>query len=165
MTQSLAYEIGAVFLLAALLIGGSSSRFLPRLRLGAGSLAAAGIAISIFAIFHYGPELWSAFVPPMPAPSSVAAPAAPAKSPAPMKQARAASEPHWKTIVVEGVPAAESEPVAVQPVAVKADPRHDDLASAAVNAASDPCEKSQYDAKAKRWLKSAGCAMHLIPHK
>ena len=53
MNSQLAYEIGAVFLLAALLMFGSVRGFSGRFRLGGGTMVALGVALVAFGVYHY----------------------------------------------------------------------------------------------------------------
>ena len=58
MTSTLAYEIGALFLLAALLMYGTVGGFIPRsLSTGSGLPILLGVVVLAFAIYRFGPDL------------------------------------------------------------------------------------------------------------
>jgi len=168
--QQLAYEIGAVFLLAAMLMWGSSARFFPNFRLGPGTLAAAGIALSVFAVFRYGGEVWSSFAPSASAAAPATAASVPARISTPLPVKPAAPPPHWKTVVVDQALAdREAIPVAAAAAPAPA-PEPKPLAAPVASQLSEappagPCETSPYQSKIKRALKAAGCATHILPRK
>jgi hypothetical protein len=167
MNAQLAYEIGAVFLLAALLMFGSVRGFSGRFRLGGGAMVALGLALAVFGLYHYWDQIL-ALAAPSDSAARVSAPATSASTSAPAKGAAAKhrstraieSGPIEKIIVVEEVPA---ERVIVPPSKVE-----DKLPAAEkpeTQSAPDPCEKSPYESKARRVLKSVGCGMHIIRRK
>jgi hypothetical protein len=91
--NSIAYELGAVFLLAAMLIFGSAHGFIPRSLRNAGVPVIVGVALLGFLIWRFGPEMWStarsnaapwlATSPASPAEEVPSPPPLPAKPPVP----------------------------------------------------------------------------------
>jgi hypothetical protein len=162
MNSQLAYEIGAVFLLAALLMFGSVRGFSGRFRLGGGTMVALGVALVAFGVYHYWDQIL-AFAAPDDSAAHVSAPAsapqansAPAKhrsnrapESGPIGKIAPESGPIERIIVIEEVPSGR---VMVPAAADKVE-------------APDPCEKSPYESKARRALKSVGCGLHIIRKK
>lgn len=167
MGSMLAYQIGAVFLLAALLMLGTVNGGTGKLirLVGARKLAAVIMAGVGWIVFQYRSDIMAMVSLNETAPSTTSAPAA--KSvPAPTETKRAAkpavqsksfvpAEPpeHWKTVVVDDA-TPQAVPAAAPEKAALAEPESD-----------DPCAKSQYQSKTKRWMKSVGCKLHIIPKK
>jgi hypothetical protein len=172
MISTLAYEIGAVFLFAALLMYGTANGLVPRsLRVGKTFPILLGAAALGFAIYRLGPELYDGWLQatagapnltssrtttaaPTPAPH-------PAKSGAPQASPSKQSETHWKTIVIESVPAA-ANPVAT-PGGKPAEnpPGSKATAAAGAQTAANSSDSSPYDSGATRAIKSVGRFLHL----
>jgi hypothetical protein len=165
MNSQLAYEIGAVFLLAALLMFGSVQGFMGRFRLGGGAMVALGAAVVVFGLYHYWDQIL-ALAAPTDSAAHVSAPAAPASAPAPVKRTPArrgstrAPEPTEKIIVVEEVPAERI----IVPAAPEKSPTAE-KPEIETRSVPDPCEKSPYESKARRAMKSMGCGLHIIRKK
>lgn len=176
MDSTLAYEIGAVFLFAAMVMFGTWTGLTKKLfgLFGTKSIIALLAAGLCFVFYQYSSQILAALplgssessresavpasaraVPASPAVSTTSAASAMRSS----RTAASSAKPveHWKTVVVE-----ESTPapqVAPPPAPIQETP-------AAVEPAKvDPCDKSQYQGKLKRWMKSAGCAIHVVPRK
>jgi hypothetical protein len=166
MNSQLAYEIGAVFFLAALLMFGSLPGLSRRFRLGGGAMVALGVALALFGVYHYWDQIL-ALAAPTDSAEHVSAPAAPSSTSAPAKSAPAnhrstrAPEPIEKIIVVEQVPAervivqAPDKLPAVEKPETETPPQSE----------PDPCEKSPYESKARRAMKSMGCGLHILRKK
>jgi hypothetical protein len=164
MNSQLAYEIGAVFLLAALLMFGSMPGLSRRFKLGGGTTVALGVALVAFGLYHYWDQILALAAPSdsagrVSAPTASASTSAPAKGTPAKHRSTRAPEPIEKTIVVEEVPAERTiVPALVQdktPAAEKPE----------TQSAPHPCEKSPYENKARRALKSVGCGRHIIRKK
>jgi hypothetical protein len=165
MNSQLAYEIGAVFLLAALLMFGSMQGLSGRFKLGGGTMVALGLALVAFGLYHYWDQIL-ALAAPSDSAARVSAPAASASTSAPAKGAPAkhrptrTPEPIEKTIVVEEVPTER----AVAPPS-KTEDKTPAAEKPEMQYAPDPCEKSPYESKARRAWKSMGCGLHIIRKK
>jgi len=174
MISTLAYEIGAVFLLAALLMYGTANGFVPRgLRVGKTfpMLLAAGTLL--FAIYRFAPDLYEAWtsasaVAPgvttaQPAPAGRTPASAPAKSGAPQASGTKQPRANWKTMVIESVPAADP---AASPGGKPAEGVAGDKATAAAgpHPAAKSSDSSPYDSGATRAIKSIGRFLH-VGHK
>jgi hypothetical protein len=172
MISTLAYEIGAVFLLAALLMYGTANGFVPRsLRVGKTFpilLAAGALA---FAIYRLGPDLYAgwlsavAMAPSLtPSRTTTAAPmpaTAPAKSTAPPPRASKQPAANSKTLVI-----VESVPATGDPAAPPSGtPAQDAAAKTTAATDSKPAAKSSdsspYDSGVKRAVKSVGRFLHV----
>jgi hypothetical protein len=170
MISTLAYEIGAVFLLAALLMYGTANGLVPRsLRVGKTFpmlLAAGALA---FAIYRFGPDLYadwrsaSAIEPGVtaaqPAPAGRTPAPVPAKSGAPPATATKQSDTHWKTIIVESVPAA-ADPGA-PPGGKPAENAADAKTATDTKSAAKSSDSSPYDSGVTRAIKSVGRFLHV----
>jgi hypothetical protein len=157
MISTIAFEIGGVFLLAALLIYGTMGGFLPRV-FHAGKPA--GLAIFVLAIagavYYFSPEILSAWrdftasslpsSPPKATPSLSDVPKVHPIKPRPAPQAR--------TTVVEAPPEAQPVPAPVSPVAIAPAP---DPPAPRAEASGD----SPYDSGIKRGIKRVGRFLHL----
>ena len=194
MFSTFAYEIGAVFLLAALLMYGTVSGLIPRtLRAGKPAPIFFGIALLGFAIYRYGPDLYAgwlsigAVAPSLT--SSRPTPAQPTPAPRPVKssasKANTQRQPNsdWKAIVLnDSVPAETASPVGkpiedadAKPAMESSAPteRADTTPAAASSAltgetgrtAAESCCNSPYDSGAKRAIKSIGHFLHIGPRK
>jgi hypothetical protein len=191
MISTFAYEIGAVFLLAALLMLGTVSGFVPRiLRTGAAPIFF-GVALLGFVVYRFGPDLYAgwlsigavapslassrpALAGPVPAPE-------PTRSAAPHAHAAKQPEAHWKTIIIDdSVPAATEPPPPPGRLIEDADAKpavqssalteHADTTPAAKssaltgdtgNAAAESCCNSPYDSGIRRAVKSIGHFLHI----
>jgi len=168
---TIAYEIAAVFLLAALLMMyGRVSALLPRSLRGAIPILFV-VALLGFAIYGFWPDLyaalWSAagdgLSPAAARPASTPGPKGSKSSP-PNAKAEKPSTPHWKTTVVD-----DSVPQSTRsgPASVRTVEDADGLPGAP--AASGPEEKSSTadsggspsGGKAKRTIQSIGHLLHI----
>jgi hypothetical protein len=173
MNSQLAYEIGAVFLLAALLMFGTAQGFTGRFRLGSGAMVVLAVATAAFGVYHYWDQIL-ALVAPTDAAAHVSAPVTPASTSPPAESAAAKhhsirtpeSAPTEKIIVVEEV---LGERVNIPPASnvphSKVEDRTPEADKPEAQSAPDPCEKSPYEGKARRALKSMGCGLHIIRRK
>lgn len=175
--------MGAVFLLAAMLMFGSAHGFIPRSLRNAGAPIAVGVLLVVFLIWRFGPDLSSNFPstvewafptsqPPSAEPSQAARPS-PAAGPSQAASSPAKSAPaSVKTIVIHEVapartqpaPAAEAlvapkpveeKPVEEKPIAVK--PTEVAEAKPTVESSGS----SPYDSGVKRAVKSVGRFLHI----
>ena len=158
MSQLLAYQVGGVFLLCALLMFGTVNGFGGRLRIGTSPLLAIVGALLLFLLYDYRADIetmWPSFN----TPEQVAEPViqqAPAAAVVHTKSHSA--KPHqpepWRGVVTEVEP--EPAPVvtapAVEPPAAP-DPTN----------YLGPHENSPYDSKTKRAVRSVGRFLHIIP--
>lgn len=176
MISTLAYEIGAVFLLAALLMYGTANGFVPRfLRVGKTFPVLLAAGTLAFAVYRFGPDVYAdwlstAAVAPRLTPSQPT-PAAPASAPPPRKsgahQARATQQPeaNSKTLVI-----VESVPAAADPAATPAEKPAENAANTKTAAATDTkaaaksSDSSPYDSGVTHAIKSVGRFLH-IGHK
>jgi len=121
MFSTFAYEIGAVFLLAALLMYGTVSGLIPRaFRAGKPAPIFFGIALLGFAIYRFGPDLYAgwlsigAVAPSLTSSRPTPAEATPAPHPVrpAASKANAQRQPNsgWKTIVLNDSVPAPTEP-------------------------------------------------------
>jgi len=193
--STFAYEIGAVFLLAALLMYGTVSGLVPRaLKAGKPGPIVLGVALLGFVIYRYGPDLYAGWLsigsvaPSLT--SSRPTPAEPTPAPRPVKSAASRantqrqSNSSWKAIVLNDSVPAEPAPLVGKPIEdVDAKPalessaptEHADTTPAAASysatgdtgrkAAEKSCCNSPYDSGAKRAIKSIGHFLHIGPRK
>lgn len=174
--NSIAFELGAVFLLAGMLMFGSAHGFIPRSLRNIGAPILVGVALVGFLIWRFGPDLYAAarsnaapwFATSESATSAPAqAEAAPA-GPAPSGKAPAARPvkpvtPDAKAIVIREVvsppetapPAVTEKPIAEEPVA------EEPIADAAQKPAPESSASSPYDSGVKRAVKSVGRFLHI----
>ncbi|MBZ5677123.1 MAG: hypothetical protein LAP61_23000 [Acidobacteriia bacterium] len=188
MMTTVGYEIGAVFLLAALLMYGTRSGFsLPGLQAGKLIPIVLGVMVLVFGVHHLGPELaagWRSMLmsptsresprpaqviePVAPPHTSVVdtVPAPPSRSPA---KATRQSTPQWKTVVVDeslpspterAQPSADSFPPASPPATEQA-PTPQPEKPLSVES-PDP---SPHDHGVKRAFKRAGHFLHITREK
>lgn len=185
--NSIAYDIGGVFLLAAIaMIYGRVRGLLPRgLRTGA-IPAVIGIGVLGLAAYQFWPNLSAALWslggagnnrPASGSSSTSATPGAKSAAHAAIPEKPAAT--HWKTIIVDDSVPQPPEPAAVtatpaEPEPVRgAAPAHADdgtspatfsspasKASARDSSAGNPSESSPYDSKTKRGIKAIGRFLH-----
>jgi hypothetical protein len=178
--NSIACEIGAVFLLAAMLMFGSAHGFIPRSLRSAGAAIVVGVVLVGFLVWRFGPDLYSNFrstvewgFPSFQAPPPEASPSGPAPAPHPAKSAASIStsvrqpDPNPTTIVIrEVVPApAEPTPPAAQPI-VETLPTGKPIAGKPVQdadakPAAESSGSSPYDSGVKRAVKSVGSFLHI----
>lgn len=175
MISTPAYEIGAVFLLAALLMFGTMSGFIPRsFRAGKPAPIVLGVLMLGYALYRFGPDLsagWRSIVAnspniasphPTPAASTLA-------TPAPATPHARATHPatHRQTTAIDGsVPTLSgSAPVANPAEAPGADatPLAKPLfaANGAPAPSGEPPGGSPYDSGIKRVFKSVGHVLHI----
>jgi hypothetical protein len=168
MNQLLAYQIGGVFLLAAMLMFGSSHGLIPRSLRNAGTTMCVGVALFGFLIWHFWPDLYAkarsigALAPSLTTSRPAPAPASrPKRSAAPHASATKQPETKWKTIIVD-----DSVPAATGPVPTPSSGTGADTASkpAAESSSSSP-GSSTNDSGAKRAIKSVGHFLHIGPKK
>jgi hypothetical protein len=172
MISTLAYEIGAVFLLAALLMYGTANGFVPRsLRVGKTFPILLAAAALVFAIYRLGPDLYedwrsaSAAAPGVttaqPAPAERTPASGPTTSGAPPARATTQANTNWKTIVIESVPAA-ADPATTpggKPAENAADTK---IATATgIQPAAKSSAGSPYDSGVKRAVKSVARFLHV----
>jgi hypothetical protein len=163
MNQLLAYQIGGVFLLAALLMFGSAHGLIPRSLRDAGVPACVGVALLGFLIWRFGPDLYAnvraigALAPSLT--TSRRAPAAPTpavrpkRSAAPHPSVAKQPEVKWKTIIVD-----DSVPAATEPVPA---PIGSPAESADLTPSAESSGSAAHDGRAKRALKSVGHFLHI----
>jgi hypothetical protein len=174
MISTLAYEIGAVFLLAALLMYGTANGLVPRsLRVGKTLPIVLAAGTLAFAIYRFGPDLYEDWRSASAvAPGATAARLAPGRTPAsgptkpgaPPARATKQANTNWKTIIIESVPAA-ADPVAT-PIGKPAENAARTNATATgAQPASKASESSPYDSGATRAIKSVGHFLHLGRNK
>ncbi len=153
--NSIAYEMGAVFLLAAMLMFGSAHGFIPRSLRNTGAPILIGVALLGFLIWRFGPDLYAnarsnvapwltTSQPPRADPAS-----APAPSPAP--HPAKPSAPRVEGIVIREV---VSPPAEAAPALVEASKPVDTLA-----------QEPHNDRGVKRAVKSVGHFLHIGRHK
>jgi hypothetical protein len=176
--STLAYEIGAVFLFAAMLMFGSAHGFIPRSLRNIGAPIIIGVALVGFVIWRFGPDLyanarstaapWFATPEPAtPAPASSEALPTPTAATDPVKSATAKAHvanqahPAANGIVIRDVVPVPAEParpiIAAPPIAET--PAAGKVAEAAPEA--DATGSSPYDSGAKRAVKSIGHFLHI----
>ncbi len=174
MISTLAYEIGAVFLLAALLMYGTANGLVPRsLRVGKTFPVLLAAGVLAFAIYRFGPDLYAdwlsatAVAPGVPAIRPTPAGRTPAPGPAKSGAApvRAAKQPdtNRKTIIVESVPA-PADPAAT-PVDKPAENAADAKTVTDTKTAAKSSDSSPYDSGVKRAIKSVGRFLHVERRK
>jgi hypothetical protein len=162
MNQLLAYQIGGLFLLAAMLIFGSAHGLIPRGLRNAGAPICVGVALLGFLIWHFWPDLYAsarsigALAPSLttsrPAPAVPASAALPKRSPAHASPAKQ-PETKWKTIIVN-----DSVPVATESVST---PIAGPAESASTTPAAESSGSASHDGSAKRAMKSIGHFLHI----
>jgi hypothetical protein len=163
-SQLLAYQIGGIFLLAALFMLGTMSGLVPKLFRGNATAILGGIVVLGFVSYFYGSDIrawrpWQSSPPQQQQPQAVSTPAPAAvvhnrARPAAVQTSEPAKLPEPKVIVWS-----DDVPVA-QPKA--ADPEPAQSREPATTATSlDSDESSPYDSKAKRAIKSIGRALHI----
>jgi len=143
--SSLSFELGAIFLFCALLMYGTMSGFLPRLRISPAIAIALTLLGLLAAAWRWSPQLdlsfLNGFLHEKPTPVSTAKPA-PASAPVPQPKATRTERrvEVWHTTVVEAVPQA-APPVETAPL----------LPQRTKSDGSSP-----YDSKVKRAAQSVG---------
>lgn len=170
MISTLAYEIGAVFLLAALLMYGTANGLVPRsLRVGKTFPILLAAGALVFAIYRFGLDLyadWRSASPvepgataARPAPAGRTPAPGPAKSGAPPARATKQPDANRKTIIIESVPAP------ADPLATPSGKPAENAAEAKTAADTKPAPKSSdsspYDSGVKRAIKSVGRFLHV----
>ena len=161
MFSTFAYEIGAAFLLAALLMYGTLSGFIPRtLRAGKSLPIFLAAALLLLAIYQFSPDLsavWSSIranapdrVSTPPAPAVSASTPHPALPATPHEDVKKRPAPRWKSIVLDA-----SVPPAIEPTAVTPEPAQ------ISPPAAESSGSSPYDSKAKRAVKAVGRFFHI----
>lgn len=162
MNQLLAYQIGGVFLLAAMLMFGSAHGLIPRSLTNAGAPTCVGVALLGFLIWHFWPNLHvNAFSIGTLAPGVVTS--RPAQATASAARGKRSAAPHpsvakqpevkWKTIIVGDSVAAAAEPVST-PLGRSAE-------SADATPAAESSGSAYHDGGAKRVIKSIGHFLHV----
>jgi|GEM_PF-1865716 len=178
MLTTFSYEIGAVFLLAALLMYGTRSGFiLPSFQVGKLTSIILGVLMLVFGIYHLGPDLsaaWSSMF--ASATNSASPPQTPAIEAAPRPSKPAASHakaadqlaPHWKTVVVDdAVPApteaAQSSANASSPASPASEQA--DTTRSEKPPSSESSDESPHDRRIKRAVKRVGRFLHITRGK
>jgi hypothetical protein len=176
--STLAYEIGAVFLFAAMLMFGSAHGFIPRSLRNIGAPVIVGVALVGFLIWRFGPDLYANarstaapwFATPEPATSAPArseAPPTPAATTGPVKstaeKAHASKQPYPAAngIVIRDVipvPAEPARPIEAAPPIAETQSTGKVAEAAPV---ADSTGSSPYDSGAKRAVKSIGHFLHI----
>jgi hypothetical protein len=163
MNQLLAYQIGGVFLLAAMLMFGSAHGLIPRGLTNAGVPICVGAALLGFLIWHFWPELYAnarsigtlapSLTTSRPAPAAPAPAARPKRSPAPHPTVAKQPEVKWKTTIVD-----DSVPAAAEPVST---PIGSPAESVDTTPAAESSGSAPHDGGAKRAIKSIGHFLHI----
>jgi hypothetical protein len=164
--------MGAVFLLAAMLMFGSAHGLIPRSLRNAGAPILVGVALVGFLIWRFGPDLYTAarsnaapwFATAEPAPVG---PAPSGKAPA--ARAAKSAAPSVKGIVIREVVSAPTEParpaealIAAKPIAEKPIAEKPiEVADAKPAAPESSSGSSPYDSGVKRAVKSVGHFLHI----
>lgn len=161
MNQLLAYQVGGIFLLAALFMLGTMTGLVPKLFRGNPTGILGGMVAVGFVLYFYGPDIlawWRSSQQPQAVsktvPAVVAHSAAQPRSaaqPGAPQPSEPAKLPEPKVIVWS-----DDVPIA-QPKAADPEPAPSPEPAATV----DPDENSPYDSKAKRAIKSIGRALHI----
>jgi hypothetical protein len=180
--NSIAYEMGAVFLLAAMLMFGSAHGFIPRSLRNAGAPIVAGVLLVGFLIWRFGPDLWENarsngspwFASSQPAPAAPASsqpassqPAPAGKAPAP-RPAKSVAPGVTGIVIREVVPApTELSPAEPAPPVIVAGPIADKpvaekpIGVADAKPAPESSGSSPYDSGVKRAVESVGRFLHI----
>ena len=181
MDSILAYEIGAVFLFAAMLMFGSAHGLIPRSLRNIGVPIIVGVALVGFAIFRFGPELyanarstatpWFAMPEPAPAEATPAEPQPPAPPPAKSAATKAyapkPADPGANSIVIRDVVSEPAQPApsieAAPPITAESQSTKKvaDATPLAYATGDSPDGSSPYDSGAKRVVKSIGHFLHI----
>jgi hypothetical protein len=143
---ALSFELGAIFLLCAMLMWGTMSGFLPRLRISPAIAITVTLLVLLAAAWRWSPQFdlsfLSGFLHESPTPVSAAKPpTAPATAPQPKATKTAPRRIEvWHTTVIEPVPptTATEDPAPSPPQRTKSD------------------GSSPYDSKVKRAAKAVG---------
>jgi hypothetical protein len=175
--NSIAYEMGAVFLLAAMLMFGSAHGFIPRSLRNAGAPIVVGVLLVGFLTWRFGPDLWenarsnaspwfatSQPAPAEPSPSQPASsqPAPAGKAPAP-RPAKSVAPSVTGIVIREVVPSPiELSPTEPAPPVIVAGPITDKpIEVADAKPAPESSGSSPYDSGVKRAVKSVGRFLHI----
>jgi hypothetical protein len=177
MLTTFSYEIGAVFLLAALLMYATKSGFIaPSFPAGKVVPISLGLLLLGFGIYHFGPDLsagWrSMFANATRMASPGQAPAVGARVPHPAvpaaSHAKTAKQwaPHWKTIVVEDsvLPPTKPTPASANPVPASTSTEVPEQAYPIPSAKPSGAEStggSRHDHGIKRAVKGVGRFLHV----
>jgi hypothetical protein len=166
--STLAFEIGAVFLFAAMLMFGSAHGFIPRSMRSVGAPILVGVVLVGFLMWRFGPDLYanmrstaapwfaseSATSEASPAKTSEtgnASARAPVKSAAPKAHAAKQAYPAANKVVIRDVVTAPEVHPAVEPAQLAAAPAP----------VADASDTSPYDSGVKRAVKSVGHFLHI----
>jgi hypothetical protein len=154
MGQLLAYQIGGVFLLAALFMLGTMTGLVPKLFRGNITGILCGIVVLGFVAHFYGSDAlawWHSSSVPKTIPAPVPAVAVHTTRPRAPQPSEPTKPPEPKVIAwSDDVPAA-------QPKAADPEPTQSPEPAATL----EPDESSPYDSKAKRAIKSIGRVLHI----
>jgi hypothetical protein len=148
MNSLLSYEIGGIFLLCALLMLGTMSGFVPRLRAGKSVVVVALLLMLAWVAYRHWPVLSAWVSPAAPAAAPTSAPAKP-----PVVSREKTPPAKWKTTVVDdSVPApatpAASEPESAPPPASAPAPP------------AEPDKQVEEGGRVKRTLRRVGRLLH-----
>ena len=146
MFSNISFEVGALLLLAAMLMYGTVTGFVPRMfRRGTAAPMFVAVAVAGFVVYRFGPDISSYAGSLLPRPANAAAVVTqPAKQEAPRKKP---AVQNWRRTDVDAAP----------PVIVEPDPAPSDPAKGA-DASSDD---SPYDSGIKRAAKHVGRFLHI----
>jgi hypothetical protein len=167
---SIAFEMGAVFLLAGMLMFGSAHGLIPRSVRNIGAPILVCIALFGFLMWRFGADLMAnarANAAPWFATSASSQPAPAQPAPASPSHAAKVAPPAVKGIVIREVVSAPAEPgpAAVQPVAAKAIPDMPTpkipIEEADAKPAPQSSGNSPYDSGVKRAVTSVGHFLHI----
>lgn len=164
MSQNYVFGIGAIFFLAALLMFGTKSGFLPRFfHAGRTGPAILGALLVVGALLQYGPEIWDEFSSGLSSIVGIGRAAAPRDSPKDLPATRtpasAAAPPKPAKQAVQHAPAAAPVPTEVivpEPVEVIRVAAPDEPVAVQTDSVDDP-----YDSGLKRAVKHAGRFLHI----
>jgi hypothetical protein len=187
--NSIAFEMGAVFLLAGMLMLASAHGLIPRSLRNIGAPILVGVVLAGFLIWRFGPDLyanarsnaapwfaasWFATAEPAQAEAHPAGPAPSGKAPATHRAklvtqdakaivirevVSAPAEATPPAVAVSETPVAE-EPIAAKPVAAKPIPPKS-VDDAVAKPAPESSGSSPYDSGVKRAVKSVGRFLHI----
>ncbi len=149
MFSNISFEVGALLLLAAILMYGTVTGFVPRMfRRSTAAPMFVAVAVAGFVVYRFGPDISSYAGSLLPRPANAAAVVTlPAKEEAPRKVIKKPAVQNWRTTDVDA-----AVPVIVEPPPAVSDP------AKGIEASS---EDSPYDSGIKRAAKHLGRFLHI----